>query len=178
MEKIGRPRGLIRYSSQSAMAGERQRIVRPRVVIYSGIILVAVALLGVLLATRSPADVSVLRNVGRPFVIGADGLVENTMRLHITNRSERAQRYRVAVFGAPESRALMGHETLAVAAGESVTEPVRVLAPAGQFKLGHLDVTLRVSGDDGVRIDRPCRLLGPASLGASNSSTGVTHGQP
>jgi cytochrome c oxidase accessory protein FixG len=171
MDKINRPRGLIRYSSQSAMAGERQRILRPRVIIYSAIIVVLVVLLAVLLATRSPADVALLRNVGRPFVVGTDGMVENTMRIHITNRTERPQHYRVATTGVAEARALMEHETLTVAAGESITEPVRVLAPANEFTLGHLDVTLRISGDDGLQIDRPCRLLGPASMGAL--STGV-----
>jgi cytochrome c oxidase accessory protein FixG len=168
MEKIHRPLGLIRYSSESAMAGERQRLLRPRLVIYSVIILVLSSLLGVLLATRSAADVTLLRNVGRPFVVGNDGMVENTMRIKITNRTERPTAYRLNVMKPSEARAVMAHDSVTVAAGESVTEPVRIFAPAAQFKLGHLDVALRIEGDDELRIDRDCRLLGPISTGESH----------
>jgi cytochrome c oxidase accessory protein FixG len=163
MEKIHRPRGLIRYSSESAMAGERQRLLRPRVVIYSAIILVLVGLLGVLLATRSAADVTLLRNVGRPFVVGVDGVVENTMRIKITNRTEQSRSYHLTVINPPQARAVMEHESVTVAAGESITQPVRIFAPAAQFNLGHLDVALRIIGDGDLQIDRTCRLLGPIS---------------
>jgi cytochrome c oxidase accessory protein FixG len=164
MEKIHRPRGLIRYSSQSAVAGERPRILRPRVIIYGVIVSVLVAALGVLLATRSPADVNVLRNVGRPFVVGSDGVVENTMRVHVTNRTDRPHTYGVSLVDLPEGKAVLGGEGLNAGAGESAVAPVRVLVPAKKFLLGHLDVTLRITTDDGVRIDRTCRLLGPVGV--------------
>lgn len=175
MEKIHRPLGLIRYSSESAMAGERQRILRPRVVIYSVIIVVLGSLLGVLLATRSAADVTVLRNVGRPFVVGNDGTVENTMRIKITNRTDRTHVYRLNVVKPSEARAVMAHDSITVAAGESITEPVRIFAPVGQFGIGHLDVSLLIEGEDELRIDRECRLLGPLPAGAQDSSTGASH---
>ena len=163
MDKIARPRGLIRYSSETAMAGEPRRILRPRLVIYLGIILALTGLMSFLLATRAAADVTVLRNVGRPFVVGQDGRVENTMRIKITNRTDAPHDYRLSVVNAPEVQALVNGAVLHVPPGESLTEPLRVLAPAKGFTLGHRDITLRVSGDDDLRIDRDCRLLGPAS---------------
>jgi cytochrome c oxidase accessory protein FixG len=164
MDKIERPRGLIRYTSQAAMAGEPTRIMRPRVIIYSAIVTVLCGALATLLLTRKPADVTVLRNVGRPFVVAADGTVENTLRLKIANRTDRPHTYTVDAAGDPDVRVSMMVGSLSVAPGEAASEAVRVIAPGGRFGLGHLDVTLRVTADDGVRIDRPFRLLGPSTL--------------
>ena len=163
MDKVGRDRGLIRYSSQAAMAGEPTRIIRPRVVIYSVIVTVLCGVLATLLLTRSPADVTVLRNVGRPFVVAGDGTVENTLKLKIANRTDRPHTYSIAAVGDGDVRVSMTPGELTVRPGESASEPLRVLAPASRFRLGHLDVVLRVTSDDGVRIDRPFRLLGPAT---------------
>ena len=174
MDKIARPRGLIRYSSETAMAGEPRRILRPRLVIYLGIILALTGLMSFLLTTRAAADVTVLRNVGRPFVVGQDGRIENTMRIKITNRTDAPHDYRLSVVNAPGVEVLMTREVLHIAPGEAVTEPLRVLGPAPGFTLGHRDVTLRISGDNDLRIDRDCRLLGPASIPTTTPSTGAT----
>jgi cytochrome c oxidase accessory protein FixG len=173
MDKIGRERGLIRYTSQAALAGERTRIVRPRVIIYSAIVTVLLGVLTTLLLTRSPADVTVLRNVGRPFVVGPDGTVENTLRLKIANRTDRPHTYTIEAAGDADVRVSMTMGSLTVAPGEAAAEAVRVMAPAKGFLLGHRDVTLRVSSDDGVRIDRPFRLIGPATSAATTASNGV-----
>jgi cytochrome c oxidase accessory protein FixG len=170
MDKVGRPRGLIRYGSQAAMAGERVRVLRPRVVVYSAIVTVLIALLTTLLVTKAPADVTVLRGVGRPFVVvDGGGTVENTLRLKIVNRTDRPQTYTVVAAGPAGVRAVMTEaDAVSVEGGDAQTRPVRVLAPSAAFRLGHLDVTLRVTAGDGTTIDRPFRLLGPSDAAASN----------
>jgi hypothetical protein len=140
-----------------------------------------VGLLAALLVARSPADVTLLRNVGRPFVVGGDGLVENTLRLKVTNRTDRPQRYRLSVASPADVRAeLTGADTLAVGPGESVTEPLRVFAPAGRFTGGHLDVTLRLAPDEaGAKpIDRRWLLLGPAAAAPQPAATSTRGSNP
>jgi cytochrome c oxidase accessory protein FixG len=161
MRKIGRPQGLIRYGSQAGMAGEPRRIVRPRVVVYSLIVLAVGGLLTFFVATKSPADVTVLRNLGRPFVVTEEGEVENTLRVKITNRTDRSMPVAFSVVGRDDVRVVTTHERIEVKPTESWTEPLRVIAPRGQFAMGSLEVTIRVSGGEGVNIDRRCRLLGP-----------------
>lgn len=160
MNKIGRPLGLIRYSSQAAMAGEPTRLLRPRVVIYPAIVAILLGLIAFLIATHAPTDVTLLRGLGRPFVFTDKGDVENVMRLKLTNRTDHPQELRIAVSDRTDVQAIATQNVVALAPGQSWVEPVRVIAPAAAFSLGTLDVTLRVSGS-GVSIDRPCRLLGP-----------------
>lgn len=175
MDKINRPRGLIRYSSQSAMAGAASRILRPRLVIYSAIIVALASLLSILLLTRSPADVTLLRNLGNPFVISRDGMVENTMRMKITNRTDRSKEYRISAVNAPDVKVSLSSERLVVAPGASATESLLIIAPPGRFSLGHLNIKLRISDQGDLQIDRDCLLLGPISAAASTDSTGGEH---
>ena len=161
MKKVGRATGLIRYSSQSAMAGEKTRMLRPRVIIYPSVLLVLVSILAFLLATRAPADVAVMRGLGLPFVTMPDGGIENTLRVKLTNRTDHAMRLNVSVVGRQDVVVSAADRTVDLAVGQSLLQPVHLVAPPRAFTLGFLDVTLRVSGEDGTVIDRTCRLLGP-----------------
>jgi polyferredoxin len=120
------------------------------------------SLLTVLLITKSPTDVTLLRNLGRPFVLTEAGEVENTMRVKIVNRSEKPQTYKI-VADRSDVRIMQTNETLTLAPGDTLTEPVQVLAPQSAFKLGTLDANIRVEVDSGEKIDKACRLLGPWS---------------
>ena len=68
MDKMGYPRGLVKYSTQHAMkqgwthAQMVRRIFRPRVLIYTGILWTIVIAVGVSLALRTPFKVDVVRD--------------------------------------------------------------------------------------------------------------------
>jgi len=161
MKKVGRATGLIRYSSQAGMAGEKTRMLRPRVIIYPSVLLVLVSILTFLLATRAPADVAVMRGLGLPFVTMPDGGIENTLRVKLTNRTDHAMRLNLSVVGRDDVVVSAADKAVDLAVGQTVMQPVHLVAPPRAFQLGFLDATLRVSGDDGAVIDRACRLLGP-----------------
>lgn len=165
MTRIKKPKGLIRYSSQSAMAGEARRILRPRLFIYSGIVTVLIGVLAYLVVTKPLADVTVLRSPGQPFTVNADGTVANVLKVKITNRTDQQQAYSVSAPGRSDVQVLTGREPITIAPTESVTEPIRVVVPAKAFTMGTLDIKLRVVTESGQEIDRDCRLLGPVGFG-------------
>ncbi len=88
MQKIGRSVGLIRYSSQAAMSGQKQTLLRPRVIIYPLLVAGLLGLLAILIVTKSSVDVTLLRGMGMPFVVTPSGEIENTMRVKLTNRTD------------------------------------------------------------------------------------------
>jgi cytochrome c oxidase accessory protein FixG len=167
MTKIHRPAGLIRYSSEAGMAGEKTRLIRPRVVIYPLLILAIGALLTFLLVTKSAADVTVLRGPGQPFLVNPQGEVINVIRVKITNRTDEPQKVAVTLDAPAGVRAVTSQPTVSLAAGESWTEPVEVIAPQALFAgAGSVPVKVRVTSADGstmVSEERPFKLLGPAS---------------
>lgn len=164
MDKLGRPRGLVRYSSQSVVEGESERIFRPRVVVYGVLLgLIGAAIVWVLL-TASPADVSLLRSRGMPFNIESDGTIANQMLVKITNRTDRPAEYRLSVLEPTGGVRLQGPAALSVGPGEIGSAQFLVLLEPGVFKgtTGRRDVRVRVGDGAGVEVVGMYRALGPA----------------
>jgi cytochrome c oxidase accessory protein FixG len=107
MDKMGYARGLVRYSTQNAMDNQWtpqqmwQRLKRPRIQIYT-MILVAVSLgLLVSLGLRTPFKVDVMRDRSTLSRITEAGTLENVYRLQIMNATEHEQTYQLIVKGLP-----------------------------------------------------------------------------
>ncbi|XAL99335.1 cytochrome c oxidase accessory protein CcoG [Phycisphaeraceae bacterium D3-23] len=162
MDKIGRPRGLIRYTSQEALKGKHKRLLRPRVLIYPAIILAVASLFLFLLMTKPPADVTLLRQAGKPYLTLASGEVQNTLRLRIVNRDHTTHNYTVAVKSPDDvTISMTNSDSITLGPGKSYTEPVRVTADPGQFRQGRLQVVLTVTDGDDFSTDETFELLGP-----------------
>jgi cytochrome c oxidase accessory protein FixG len=164
MDRIGRPRGLIRYASRQALDEGRTRLLRPRVVIYPVLIGIAVVALGLTLGGQDTADVSVLRVRTRPYRVLDSGAVENVVLLKIVNRSGATRAYDVR---APEPAALASADLpLTLPAGGTATATLHVVLPRSSFGGGRADVELRVTADAGLDRSIRHRLLGPLFGGA------------
>jgi len=107
MDKVGYPRGLIRYSTQHAMTEKWSRsevirhMIRPRVLVYLAILTTVVAAMMVSLSMRIPFKVDVVRDRGTLARIVSGGKIENVYRLQLMNASESPQRYRISATGLP-----------------------------------------------------------------------------
>ncbi len=165
MDKIGLDRGLIRYSSQARMAGDKQRVVRPRVAIYSVILVGLLSLLVVMVVTKKPFDLHVQRNKGMPFVVDPNGLVENTWILKLTNRAEVRQAFSLSIKERNDIRIEQTNDEIVLGPGEVHAEPVRLITPRENYAGGRIQATLVVTGQGGATREKSVLLLGPASEG-------------
>ncbi len=107
MDKMGYPRGLVRYTTQHALAqgwpiGRLvRRVFRPRVLVYGAILGLIVLSLLFSLARRVPFKVDVVRDRGVMARLVNGGQIENVYRLQLMNASELEQRYHLAATGLP-----------------------------------------------------------------------------
>jgi cytochrome c oxidase accessory protein FixG len=107
MDKLGYAKGLVRYSTQNAMdnkwtpAQMWQRLMRPRIQIYTMILVAVTVGLLVALSLRTPFKVDVLRDRSTLSRITEYGTLENVYRLQIMNAAETLQTFRVSVKGLP-----------------------------------------------------------------------------
>jgi cytochrome c oxidase accessory protein FixG len=105
MDKMNYPRGLIRFATQNGLAQRwnrsrtLKRVLRPRVLIYSAVLLLIGVGFVTSLALRSPFKVDVVRDRGTLARLVGEGQVENVYRLQVMNATESDQRYRVRVEG-------------------------------------------------------------------------------
>jgi cytochrome c oxidase accessory protein FixG len=170
MTKLKRPTGLIRYASQAAMEGGPVKgFLRPRTVIYAAVVVGLLSLLTVLLVTKSPTDVLLVRNQGLPFVFAPDGRVENTMRVQLTNREGTEQTVKIAIAGDATgleiAEAAGGADVVTLKPQEAVQKPIHVLADPKLFAgVGKKTITVRVTTTGGREIDRTFQLFGPAAV--------------
>jgi hypothetical protein len=150
MEKVGKPKGLIRYSSLDAIAGKRSRLLRPRTVFYPAILLAMIAGLGLTLATKEPADVTVLRGTGAPFTENGDGRMIAVVGLD----DDDVRANQVAIV-APEN-------PLVVGAGTTRSTSLFVLLPRQAFEHGQRLAQVTVTDGKGWTHTERYRLLGPS----------------
>ncbi|MBU1364461.1 MAG: cytochrome c oxidase accessory protein CcoG [Gammaproteobacteria bacterium] len=107
MDKVGLPRGLVRYSTENAMAqhlGKQQilaHIIRPRILLYTFILIVITGLAVWFLSTRIPLKVDIIRDRSTLAREADDGRIENVYMLQIMNTEEQSHRYKVTVDGLP-----------------------------------------------------------------------------
>jgi cytochrome c oxidase accessory protein FixG len=141
MEKMNYPKGLIRFSTQNAIANGWsrpemwRRVLRPRVLVYGAILLALCGLLLFSLVVRTPLKVDVVRDRAALSRIVAGGKLENVYRLQIMNATEEPQRYRLSADGL-EGLALVSEGEVAVGPAESRWVAVRLQIPYGSARPG------------------------------------------
>jgi cytochrome c oxidase accessory protein FixG len=153
MDKLGYPRGLVKYTTENAMtqgwsqAQTLRHILRPRILVYTGILAAIVLAMVLSLSMRTLFKVNVVRDRGVMAREVAGGKIENVYRLQIMNATESAQRYKITVAGLP-GLVVTSDNVLAVASTEASVIPVRVQAAydvatpgshAMQFEIESLD---------------------------------------
>ncbi|RPI42556.1 MAG: cytochrome c oxidase accessory protein CcoG [Betaproteobacteria bacterium] len=155
MDKMGYPRGLIRYSTENAIAGTvpaekiARRIFRPRVLVYGSVLGLIVTAWVVGLALRTPLKVNVIRDRAALVREVEDGRLENIYRLQVMNAEERPHAYRVSVTGAAPMEVVVD-ATVTVPSATTLVFPVRVRAPAETLKRGSNPIVFHLTAvEDG-----------------------------
>lgn len=161
MEKVGKPRGLIRYTSQEILRTGKRRVLRPRVVAYPLVLLVVFGLLGVALAEKDPADITVLRGLGSPFMELPSGEISNQIRVKLVNRSGADHDYLIELVDADDLKLVSPQNPVPLKDSRTETATVFVIAGRDAFVDGEREVAFRVSDGEGFSKVVPYRLLGP-----------------
>ncbi|MCA9652110.1 MAG: cytochrome c oxidase accessory protein CcoG [Myxococcales bacterium] len=157
MGKLGRKPGLIRFSTENAIAGEPTKIVRPRVVVYAlGLVGVLVAF-AVTLSHREPVELRLTRQPGVPYMSLPDGRVQNPMRLRIANKGTEARSFEVDVVSPPDLE-LVAPTPFVVGPDKVEHMPVFVLRQPWDGG-PRTDFTLRIHDDKGFTKDVEGELM-------------------
>ncbi len=158
MDKMGYEKGLIKYTTQNALSQHwtksqtLRHVLRPRVLVYTAILVAIVIAMLVSLALRTPFKVDVVRDRGVMARIVAGGKIENVYRLQVMNATETIQRYKITASGLP-GLSVASENIVTIGSTESRWVAVRVQAPFDvaapgshpmQFEIEALDSTDRL----------------------------------
>ena len=134
MDKMGYERGLVKYTTENAMknkwtkAQTWRHVLRPRILIYTAILLGIVIAMLVSLTLRTPFKVNVVRDRGVMARIVSGGKIENVYQLQVMNATEADQRYKIRVTGLP-GLAITSEDVVMVESTQARRLAVRVQAP-------------------------------------------------
>jgi cytochrome c oxidase accessory protein FixG len=166
MDKMGYAQGLIRYSTANAMQKRVAEphllgsLLRPRVLLYSALLLAIVAAFSISLAVRSPLKVDVIRDRGALVRETREGLIENVYRLQVMNTDERPHRYRISATGL-QGIAVVAEQPVRVAAATTEGVAVALRVDPAAVSPGSHKIVFHVEDvdDPAVRSDEKSRFF-------------------
>lgn len=126
MDKMGYPRGLVRYDTQHALDHETTRVIRPRVVVYGVLLTLLITGFIAALAIRKPLALDVLHDRNTLYRNLDSGEIENVYLLKIMNKAEQPRRFVVSLAETGEYRLDPERPVFEVSAGEVFNAAVRV----------------------------------------------------
>lgn len=161
MTRLGRPRGLIRYDSQSGFSGGRTRWVRPRTLLYFALLAVGAAVATWAISTVKPANLGVTRMTGAPYIVEATN-VRNQFLVRIVNKRQTPSEFHIAVANVPAGVRITGCEAaIKVPELGEVVQPLILQQERSAYE-GSFRFNVRLKDGTGrVELSRQVDFLGP-----------------
>ncbi|HSH29334.1 MAG TPA: cytochrome c oxidase accessory protein CcoG [Thiohalobacter sp.] len=164
MDKMGYPRGLIRYTTQNRLEGKPVHVLRLRTLVYGLILLALLGGLVYAIATRVPVDLNIIRDRNALYRETPMGLVENIYTLKLINMDQQAHAYRLSVEGLEQAELIFDRDALEVPAGAVAEllvqvriDPVHLERPSSEIFF-----VLEAQDNPDIRIRQSGRFLGPS----------------
>jgi cytochrome c oxidase accessory protein FixG len=167
MDKRSYPKGLVRYTTEHAMAGKVTHILRPRTVMYTLLLLALSAGLVYAITQRTPLELDIIRDRNSLYREMSSGLVENVYTLKLINMDTKPHRYVLEVSG--ETSGLKSLELIRkdqpidVPSGEVLTLPVAVRIDPAELRKVANKIEFIVYAEDDPKLSHReiARFLGP-----------------
>lgn len=147
MDKLHRPRGLIRYTSQDDLAGKPRRLIRIRTIVYPVLLVAAASALTWRLSHRADTEVTVQRLSGPSFVELADGRVAAQLDVKVENLSDHLRTYRFSLVEPSIGQLRSPVASWNIPPRQSRVVPLFIDLPASAFHHGRVRAQIRVSND-------------------------------
>ncbi|MBT9568027.1 MAG: cytochrome c oxidase accessory protein CcoG, partial [Thiobacillus sp.] len=161
MDKMGYPRGLIRYTTENVVKGKYpdsgivKHILRPRTLIYTVLLGLIAGAFVFSLATRVPLRVDVVRDRVALSKETEEGDIENVYRLQIINKDGQPHRYTIEAEGIDDLEVVTGTRDIAAGPLQTIDVPVSLIAESDELEeldRRSIEVTFTVQATDDPRI--------------------------
>jgi cytochrome c oxidase accessory protein FixG len=163
MERMEYPKGLIRYTTENAIAGKPTHVLRPRVFVYATILITLFGGLAYAVSQRVPLELDIIRDRANLYRETPEGLIENVYEVKIINMDERDHVYRLAAGGLEGVTLIAPQPELRVPAGEVYSLPIQIRLDPAHLKGVSADVTVTLASVDDPSLIRTekTRFMGP-----------------
>jgi len=161
MDRLQRPRGLVRYDSMAGLDGRQTRWIRPRTALYGVLLLLGAGVAAWALSTVRPANLGVTRMIGAPYIVDR-AFVRNQYFVRIVNKRTVPERFVLELDAARTDLVRSGFAgPVEVPALGEVVQPLVLQEPRPTYS-GPFSFVVRVRGESGdFELGRRVAFLGP-----------------
>jgi len=170
MTKLGRKPGLVRYSSLVGFNGGKTRFIRPRIILYTGLLFLGVAVFAFSASRIEPMRANVLRMQGSPYYV-TNNSVRNQFLVRLINKRNEPRTFTLALDGGlPAGLAAAGADApITIAAQGDELKPLMITLPEKDFKAPFkLTIVITDTKDGKVYRTKPFEFTGPDPTLKSN----------
>ena len=147
MDKVGRPRGLIRYASLDEIEGKpiKKLYQHPRTLVYITIILIALSGIVYGLTHLGTMTLRVIPERQPLFITESDGSIQNKYEFKVVNKTDKDLHVKVAAEGGIPGQVIIGAEQpLLTHHGRGTSFTIFVKAPGGNIKQEVTPIEFRI----------------------------------
>lgn len=146
MTQFNYAKGLISYTSENTLLGKKAKLLRPKIIGYGILSVLAMIFMAYTIHVRVPIEFSVLRDRGTLFQVDFHDNVTNSYLLKVTNKSQLDRHFNVSVLN--NNVSLSADENILIKAGEIASVPVHLTMTPEEIKERVSEVSLQVSVTD------------------------------
>jgi len=162
MDKMGYPRGLISYTTEHNLSGQKTHLLRPRLIGYAVALVTIMSIFAYAVSERSLVKLDVLKDRVL-YRENEQGMIENVYTLKVMNKAQTNQTFIIEATGI-DGLNYEGRSEVQAAAGELVTIPVGLSIAPEKLPSSTNDIVFRVrsADDSSIEDDAESRFIGPS----------------
>ncbi|MDX1722508.1 MAG: cytochrome c oxidase accessory protein CcoG [Pseudomonas sp.] len=162
MEKMNYPKGLISYTTEHNLSGQKTHLVRPRLIGYAIALLAMMAVFAWAVASRSLVELDVLKDRVL-YRENEEGRIENVYTLKIMNKAQQPVTYLIEADGL-DGLVYEGKREIKALAGEVLSLPVELSIDPSSLPSSTNEIMFRIRSADDASInnDAASRFIGPS----------------
>lgn len=144
MDKIGKPKGLVRYASHNQIINNTKFRLTPRTYLYMGVLTVLIGSFIGLLVTSGNLKMTLLRAPGQTYATTNSGNITNLYSLSVVNKSKEDRHLDFRLHDSKGKITVLGAPHLELEGGKAATGDVLVELPKEEIKGMSFDLEIDV----------------------------------
>ncbi|AFM33566.1 MULTISPECIES: cytochrome c oxidase accessory protein CcoG [Stutzerimonas stutzeri subgroup] len=162
MDKMNYPRGLISYTTEHNLSGQKTHLLRPRLIGYAIALLAMMGLFSYAVYDRPLVKLDVLKDRVL-YRENEQGNIENVYTLKVMNKAQQEQTLVIEATGL-DGLVYEGRSEIRAEGGELVTIPVELSIAAEKLPSSTNEIVFHIRSvdDDSINDDADSRFIGPS----------------
>ncbi|USD65319.1 cytochrome c oxidase accessory protein CcoG [Vibrio sp. SCSIO 43136] len=158
MKRMGYEQNLISYTTEHRLAGNKTKVMRPKLLGYGAVLIAMLALFVFQVVSVDPAGMSVLRDRNQLYKVNSSGLIENTYTLKVINKTQSTQQYQLSVEGL-DGVIWYGSQQIDVKPGEVFSLPMSLGMDADQLKSPITNIRFILTDSNQFQVEVESRFI-------------------